>query len=175
VNTLNDGLAWGVFPLLFATTALSLTEMSALVAIYPAVWSICQLVTGPLSDRWGRKWLIVSGMVVQGIALVTIAQTRGVSAWSGALIALGIGTALVYPTLLAAVGDISRPSWRGAAVGVYRLWRDLGYVVGALLAGLVADAFGISPAIVTVGIVTMMSGLLVALRFEESRKVGGAS
>src|SRR5688572_3330003 len=174
VNNLNDGLAWGVFPLLFAAAALSLTEMSALVAIYPAVWGIGQLVTGPLSDRWGRKWLIVSGMVLQGIALLAIAQTRGVVAWSGALIALGIGTALVYPTLLAAVGDIARPSWRGAAVGVYRLWRDLGYVAGALLAGMVADAFGVPAAIGTVGMITIMSGLLVALRFEESRTGGGA-
>jgi MFS family permease len=169
VNNLNDGLAWGVFPLLFAAAALSLAEMSALVAIYPAVWGIGQLVTGPLSDRWGRKWLIVSGMVLQGIALVAIAQTRGVVAWSGALITLGIGTALVYPTLLAAVGDIARPSWRGVAVGVYRLWRDLGYVVGALLAGIVADLFGVPAAIGTVGILTIGSGLLVALRFEESR------
>ena len=170
VNNLNDGLAWGVFPLLFAAAALSLTEMSALVAIYPAVWGICQLVTGPLSDRWGRKWLIVSGMILQGIALLAIAQTRGVVAWSSALIALGVGTALVYPTLLAAVGDIARPSWRGVAVGVYRLWRDLGYVVGALLAGIVADVFGVSAAIATVGILTVGSGILVALRFEESRR-----
>lgn len=171
VNNLNDGLAWGVFPLFFASAALSLTEMSALVAIYPAVWSIGQLVTGPLSDRWGRKWLIVSGMVLQGIALVAIAQTRGVIAWSSALIALGVGTALVYPTLLAAVGDIARPSWRGLAVGVYRLWRDLGYVAGALLAGVVADLFGMSAAIGVVGMVTIMSGLLVAWRFEESLHV----
>jgi MFS family permease len=171
VNNLNDGLAWGVFPLLFAAAALSLGEMSALVAIYPAVWGICQLVTGPLSDRWGRKWLIVSGMVLQGLALVAIAQTRDVVAWSGALIALGVGTALVYPTLLAAVGDIARPSWRGVAVGVYRLWRDLGYVAGALLAGIVADVFGLSAAISTVGIITIMSGLLVALRFEESLRL----
>jgi MFS family permease len=173
VNNLNDGLAWGVFPLLFAAAALSLAEMSALVAIYPAVWGICQLVTGPLSDRWGRKWLIVGGMVVQGMALLAIAHTRDVVAWSGGLIALGIGTALVYPTLLAAVGDIARPSWRGVAVGVYRLWRDLGYVAGALLAGVVADFFGVPVAIGTVGIITIMSGLLVAMRFEESRS-GGA-
>lgn len=169
VNNLNDGLAWGVFPLLFAAAALSLAEMSALVAIYPAVWGICQLVTGPLSDRWGRKWLIVSGMVLQGIALLVIAQMRGVVAWSSALIAMGIGTALVYPTLLAAVGDIARPSWRGVAVGAYRFWRDLGYVVGALLAGMVTDVFGLSAAISAVGMLTMGSGLLVAMRFEESR------
>jgi MFS family permease len=171
VNNLNDGLAWGVFPLLFAAAALSLSQMSAMVAIYPATWGICQLATGPLSDRWGRKWLIVSGMVLQGIALVAIAQTRGLVAWSGALIALGVGTALVYPTLLAAVGDIARPSGRGVAVGVYRLWRDLGYVVGALLAGIVADAFGVSVAIVTVGMLTILSGLVVVFRFEESRSL----
>jgi MFS family permease len=174
VNNLNDGLAWGVFPILFASAALSLTELSALVALYPAVWGVFQLVTGPLSDRWGRKWLIVTGMVLQGIALVAMAKTSGVMAWIPALTALGIGTALVYPTLLAAVGDIARPSWRGTAVGVYRLWRDLGYVAGALLAGMVADAFGVPAAIGTVGIVTILSGLLVALRFEERRTSGGA-
>jgi MFS family permease len=113
-------------------------------------------------------------MVVQGIALLAISRTQEVAAWSGGLIALGIGTALVYPTLLAAVGDIARPSWRGVAVGVYRLWRDLGYVAGALLAGVVADLFGVPVAIGTVGIITIMSGLLVALRFEESRTGGGA-
>jgi len=174
VNNLNDGLAWGVFPLLFAAAALSLRQMSALVAIYPAVWGVCQLWTGPLSDRWGRKWLIVSGMVVQGIALVAIAQTRGVLAWATALIALGVGTALVYPTLLAAVGDIARPSWRGVAVGVYRLWRDLGYVVGALLAGVVADAFGVSAAVGAIGALTIASGLVVAFRFEETRNAEGS-
>ena len=173
VNNLNDGLAWGVFPLLFAGAALSLRQMSALVAIYPAVWGVCQLWTGPLSDRWGRKWLIVTGMVVQGIALVAIARTRGVLAWTIALIALGVGTALVYPTLLAAVGDIARPSWRGAAVGVYRLWRDLGYVVGALLAGIVADVFGVSAAIGVIGALTVASGLVVAFRFAESGNRGG--
>lgn len=175
VNNLNDGLAWGLFPLLFAAGALSLGEMSTLVAIYPAVWGIGQLVTGPLSDRWGRKWLIVTGMAVQGIALLAMPQTQGMIGWSGALIALGVGTALVYPTLLAAVGDIARPSWRGVAVGVYRLWRDLGYVVGAVLAGIVADIFGVAVAIETVGTLTILSGLLVALRFEERRIIGGAS
>ena len=175
VNNLNDGLAWGVFPLLFAAAALSLTEMSVLVAIYPAAWGMCQLVTGPLSDRWGRKWPIVSGMILQGIALIAIARIRDVVAWAWALIALGVGTALVYPTLLAAVGDLAQPSWRGVAVGVYRLWRDLGYVAGALLAGMIADLFGVSTAIGTVGIITMMSGLVVAVRFQESRISGGAT
>ncbi len=173
VNNLNDGLAWGVFPLLFVAAGLSLRESSAMAVVYPAVWGICQLWTGALSDRWGRKWLIVVGMGVQGIALVSIAVTRGLVAWSIALVALGVGTALVYPTLLAAVGDIARPSWRGAAIGVYRFWRDLGYVVGALLAGTIADAFGIAAAIGAVGAMTVASGLLVAVRFTETRAVGG--
>jgi MFS family permease len=168
VNNLNDGLAWGVFPLLFASAGLSLRRTSALVAIYPAVWGLCQLWTGPLSDRWGRKWLIVTGLLVQGSALAAIALTRGVIAWSSALVALGVGTALVYPTLLAAVGDIARPSWRGVTIGVYRFWRDLGYVAGALLAGVIVDAFSVEAAIGSVGMITAASGLLFAIRFNES-------
>ncbi|MEX2154189.1 MAG: MFS transporter [Gemmatimonadaceae bacterium] len=174
VNNLNDGLAWGVFPLLFAGAALSIRNLSALVAIYPAVWGVCQLWTGPLSDRWGRKWLIVTGMVVQGIALIAIALSREPGAWIIGLMALGVGTALVYPTLLAAVGDIARPSWRGSAVGVYRLWRDLGYVAGALLAGVLADAFGVPTAIGAIGAMTIASGLVVGMRFEEARNPEGA-
>lgn len=173
VNNLNDGLAWGVFPLMFVAAGLSLNQTSALAAIYPAVWGICQLWTGALSDRWGRKWLIVAGMAVQGIALLAMAATRGLHAWAGSLVALGLGTALVYPTLLAAVGDIARPPWRGAAVGIYRLWRDLGYVGGALLAGVLADAFGVAVAIAAVGAITMISGAVVAVRFNETRMADG--
>lgn len=172
-NNLNDGLAWGVFPLLFIASGLSVRETAAMAAIYPATWGICQLGTGALSDRWGRKWLIVAGMIVQGVALVSIAVTRGVRAWTIALVALGIGTALVYPTLLAAVGDIARPVWRGALVGVYRLWRDLGYVAGALLAGAIADAFGIAAAIAAIGVVTAVSGLIFGIRFREGSFAGG--
>ena len=167
VNNLNDGLAWGLFPFLFAAAAFSLREMSAMVAIYPAVWGICQLWTGPLSDRLGRKWLIVAGMLAQGIALVSIAASHTPMAWGFALVTLGVGTALVYPTLLAAVSDIARPSWRGVAIGVYRLWRDLGYVVGALLAGILADIFSISVAIFAIGALTIASGLVFATRFRE--------
>jgi MFS family permease len=169
VNNLNDGLAWGALPLLFAAASLDVAKISALAAIYPAVWGFGQLATGPLADRWSRKWLIVAGMVVQGIALVVIAMTRNVAMWAVALVALGIGTALVYPTLLAAVGDVSRPSWRASAVGVYRFWRDLGYAIGALLAGFVADVFGLSAAIITVGALTVASGLVVSIRYEQSR------
>lgn len=164
VNNLNDGLAWGVFPLMFVASGLTLRETSLLAAVYPATWSICQLATGPLSDRWGRKRPIVAGMVLQGLALIVITRVSGFVAWSGALVALGIGTALVYPSLLAAIGDIAHPSWRGVAVGVYRLWRDLGYVVGALVAGVLVDALGTSPAIAIVGAITIASGIVVAIR-----------
>jgi MFS family permease len=169
VNNLNDGLAWGVFPLMFTASGLSLREMSGLAAVYPATWGVLQLATGPLSDRWGRKRPIVAGMLLQGAALVGIAMSGGVAAWSAALAALGLGTALVYPTLLAAVGDLAHPSWRGLAVGVYRLWRDLGYVVGALLAGALSDLLGASFAISIIGVLTASSGVVVAIRLHEPR------
>ena len=171
VNNLNDGLAWGVFPLLFTTSGLTLRETSLLAAIYPVTWSICQLATGPLSDRWGRKHPIVAGMLLQGAALISMTLVSGFTPWAVALVALGVGTALVYPTLLAAIGDIAQPSWRGIAVGVYRLWRDLGYVVGALLAGILTDVFGIPAAINGIGLLTMFSGIVVALRLNETREI----
>src|SRR5215510_9856369 len=121
VNNLNDGLAWGVFPLLFTASGLSLQATSVLAAIYPATWGICQLATGPMSDRVGRKRPIVAGMLLQAGALVSMTIVSGFTSWAVALIVLGIGTALVYPTLIAAVGDIAHPTWRGVGVGVYRL------------------------------------------------------
>jgi MFS family permease len=169
VNNLNDGLAWGLFPLIFVNAGLSLRTTSVLTAIYPATWGVCQVWTGGLSDRLGRKWLIVTGMVLQGLALAAMPLWRGARPWAVALVALGIGTALVYPTLLAAVSDIARPSARGATVGVYRLWRDLGYVAGALLAGALADAIGMMGAIGVVAALTVFSGLVVALRLNTRR------
>jgi MFS family permease len=156
-----------VFPLLFIASGLSLRETSVLAAIYPATWGVLQLGTGPLSDSLGRKPLIVAGMLLQGAALVGIALFSGLAAWSIALVALGFGTALVYPTLLAAVGDLAEPSWRGAAVGVYRLWRDFGYVAGALLAGVLSDLLGTSVAIAVIGVLTASSGIVVVIRFRE--------
>ena len=146
VNNLNDGLAWGLFPLLYATAGLSLDQIGALAALYPAVWGLGQLATGPLSDRYGRKPFIVAGMLLQGAALAWIATADTVTAWALAAVLLGAGTALVYPTLLAAVGDVAHPAWRARAVGVYRLWRDGGFAIGALLAGILADAYGIRTA-----------------------------
>jgi MFS family permease len=168
VNNLNDGMAWGLFPVVFAAAGMNLAQVGVLAAVYPATWGMFQLVTGALSDRTGRKPLIVWGMWIQaaGIALVTMGSTFGGFA-SGAVM-LGIGTAMVYPTLLAAIGDVAHPSWRGSAVGVYRLWRDLGYAIGALLAGLTADAFGLQAAMWLIAALTCVSGAVSAVRMAET-------
>lgn len=168
VNNLNDGVAWGLFPIFFAAAGLSLREIGLLAFIYPATWGIMQLWTGALSDRIGRKWLIAAGMIVQAVALIAIPAGGGMAWWlvTGSL--LGVGTAMVYPTLLATIGDVAQPSWRARAVGVYRLWRDLGYAVGALTAGLLADVFGMAAAIVAIGVLTGASGLIVAARMPET-------
>ncbi len=168
VNNLNDGVAWGLFPLFFAAAGLSISEIGMLAFIYPATWGVVQLLTGALSDRVGRKWLIVGGMFVQGAALIAMVFVQGVAQWlvTGAL--LGVGTAMAYPTLLAVIGDVAHPSWRSSAVGVYRFWRDSGYVVGALLAGVLADAYGMAVAIAGVGCLTLASGLVAAVRMPET-------
>lgn len=167
VNNLNDGMAWGLFPVVFAAAGMSLAQIGVLAAIYPAVWGACQLATGALSDRIGRKGLIVAGMWVQatGIAIITVTSLF-VGFVAGAVL-LGIGTAMVYPTLLAAIGDVVNPAWRASTVGVYRFWRDLGYAIGALLSGLVADAFGIAAAMWLVAALTFMSGAIVAVRMRK--------
>ena len=168
VNNLNDGLAWGLFPLLFAAGGLTTGRIGALVALYPAVWSVGQLVTGSLSDRVGRKPLIVGGMLLQGGAIGLVAAATGFGAWAVGTVLLGAGTAMVYPTLLAAVGDVAHPSWRASSVGVYRFWRDAGFAVGALLAGAIADAAGLRAAIWSVAGLTAASGVVVAVRMYET-------
>ena len=170
VNNLNDGLAWGIFPLFFARAGLSVSRIGVLAALYPAVWGLGQLVTGALSDRIGRKWLIAGGMWTQALAIGLIAAVRGFWPWALGAILLGAGTAMVYPTLLAAIGDVAHPAWRASAVGVYRLWRDGGFAIGALLAGLVADLLGIAAAIWVVAALTAASGLIVALRMYETHR-----
>jgi MFS family permease len=170
VNNLNDGLAWGLFPLLFAAAGLSLTQIGALAALYPAVWGLGQLITGTLSDRYGRKPFIVGGMLLQGLALAIVAIGHTFPVWAMALVLLGAGTAMVYPTLLAAIGDVAHPTWRARAVGVYRLWRDGGFAVGALLAGIIADLAGIRAATWTIAALTAASGLYAAARMYETRR-----
>ena len=168
VNNLNDGMAWGLFPLIFTAAGLGLAEIGWLAALYPAVWGASQLVTGALSDRVGRKWLIAGGMFVQALGIAAVATGSAMPAFVLGQVLLGLGTAMVYPTLLAAIGDVAHPSWRASSVGVYRLWRDLGYAIGALLAGIVADAFGITAAVWLVGAVTLASGAVVGVRMRET-------
>jgi MFS family permease len=168
VNNLNDGMAWGLFPLFYAGAGLSLERIGWLAAIYPAVWGIGQLFTGALSDRVGRKWLIAGGMWVQATGIASIVMSSELPGFIVGAVVLGVGTAMVYPTLLAAIADVAHPSWRASAVGVYRLWRDLGYAIGALLAGITADALGIGAAIWLVAGVTFLSGLVVAVRMRET-------
>ena len=168
VNNLNDGLAWGLFPLLFVSHGLSVGQVGVLAALYPAVWGVGQLVTGALSDRIGRKWLIATGMWVQAAALGLVAIDTTFSSWALAAVLLGAGTAMVYPTLLAVIGDVAHPAWRARSVGVYRLWRDGGFAVGALLAGVLADAYGMLTAIWVVAALTGVSGVLVAVRMYET-------
>jgi MFS family permease len=164
VNNLNDGLAWGLFPLFFAAQGLPVERIGMLAAAYPVTWGIGQLATGALSDRWGRKRPIAAGMGLQGVSLLWMARVSGFELWLAASVLLGLGTALVYPTLLAAVGDAAHPAWRAQAVGVYRFWRDAGYAAGAIVAGTVADRWSAGSAIALVGTVTLASAAVVAWR-----------
>jgi MFS family permease len=167
VNNLNDGMSWGVFPLFFNTFGLGVDRIGVLKAVYPAVWGVLQIITGPLSDRWGRKGLIVAGMWVQAGGIFATLWGRSFGWWLLGSVLLGLGTAMVYPSLIAAVSDASHPSWRARSLSVYRFWRDLGYAVGALSAGVIADAFGLYWAIGSAGILTFLSGVVVASSMRE--------
>src|SRR6185436_9716146 len=175
VNNLNDGLAWGLFPIFFANTGMSIGRIGVLAALYPAVWGLGQLYTGGLSDRIGRKPLIVGGMFTQAVAIAWIAATGSFAAWAIGAMVLGAGTAMVYPTLLAAIGDVAHPTWRARSVGVYRLWRDGGFAIGALLAGIVADLISIPAAIYAVAALTAASGMVAAVRMYETHARRDAS
>ena len=168
VNNLNDGLAWGLFPIFFVEAGLSIGRIGVLAAIYPAVWGLGQLYTGGLSDRIGRKPLIVGGMLTQGAAIAWIAAANSFAAWAIGAMVLGAGTAMVYPTLLAAIGDGAHPPWRARSIGVYRLWRDGGFAIGALVAGILADLISIPAAIYAVAGLTAASGIVVAVRMYET-------
>ena len=168
VNNLNDGMAWGLFPLFFAAANLSLERIGLLAAIYPGTWGVVQLATGALSDRIGRKWLIATGMWVQAAGISVVILSRAFTGFATGSALLGIGTAMVYPTLLAAIGDVAAPAWRASSVGVYRLWRDLGYALGALLAGLAADVLGLAGAMWVIAALTTASGLVAAVRLRET-------
>ncbi len=174
VNNLNFGLSWGLFPILFATTGMSVERIGILVAVYPAVWGAGQILTGALSDRWGRKHLITAGMLTQAAALALIAAADDFGWWMAASALLGAGTAMVYPTLLAAIGDVAHPLWRARAVGIYRLWRDSGYAAGAIVGGIVADVWGLRAAVWAAAAITVASGVVVAVRMYETHPRLGA-
>lgn len=168
VNNLNDGMVWGLVPLLLTGFGVSLANIALVAATYPAVWGLGQLFTGALSDRWGRKWLIAGGMWVQAVGIGLFVLAQALPGWLAAATLLGLGTAMVYPTLIAAVSDVAHPVWRGTAVGVYRLWRDLGFAAGGVVTGLLADLFNLSIAIAAVAGLTLASGLLVAWVMRET-------
>jgi MFS family permease len=170
VNNLNDGMSWGIFPLFFVSFGLGVERIGVLKAVYPATWGILQVATGPLSDRWGRKGLVVGGMWVQSAGLFLTALTRSFEWWLVGSLLLGLGTAMVYPSLIAAVSDASHPTWRARSLSVYRFWRDLGYAIGALSAGLIADRFGLASAINSTAALTFISGLAAAVLMREPRR-----
>lgn len=167
INNLNDGMSWGVFPLFFSAFGLGVERIGILKAVYPFIWGVLQVATGPLSDRIGRKRLIVSGLWVQAVGMFLILATRSFGWWFLGSVIMGLGTAMVYPTLIAAVSDFSQPAWRARSLSVYRFWRDLGYAVGALLAGVIADTLGFSWAIGLVAALTFFSGAVVAISMRE--------
>ena len=173
VNNLNDGMSWGIFPLFFAAHAVSIENIGIIKAVYPGTWAVAQLATGALSDRWGRKGLIVWGMWVQALGLVVIGSGEAAPLFYGLAgsVLLGLGTAMVYPTLLAAIGDIAHPIWRARSLSVYRFWRDMGYAIGALIAGVVADLFGFVWSIHLAGLLTFLSGVYAWRNLRETLRV----
>jgi MFS family permease len=175
VNNAVDGLAWAFLPLLFASEGVSVAGIGVLAALYPGVWCVAQLFTGAWSDRVGRKPLIVAGMLLQGVALALMAGGTGFALWAGGAVLVGLGTALVYPTLIAAVGDVAHPRWRATAVGVYRLWRDTGYVVGGIVGGVVADALDVRAAVWAMAVLSAVSGVVVAARMTASNSPARAA
>jgi MFS family permease len=168
VNNLNDVVIWGLLPLLALKAGVSVAEAATLGGVYLGVWGSSQLITGPLSDRIGRKILITGGLRVQAIGIVLFALSSGQQTWLLATAMMGLGTGMVYPTLLAAISDLAHPSWRASALGVYRLWRDSGYAFGALAGGVLADVFGIHLAIATIALLTAFSGLVTFILLPET-------
>ena len=167
VTNLNDGMSWGIYPIFFSSYGLGVAAIGVIKAVYPAVWGVLQPIVGPLSDRIERKRLIVGGMTVQAFRIWLTVLLPTYEWWIVAAVLQGIGTAMVYPVLIAAVSDVAHPQWRASSLGVYRLWRDLGYAAGALLAGLISDFFGMGAAIHAIAAITMLSGLVAAFRMYE--------
>jgi MFS family permease len=173
-NNLNDGMVWGLFPLLLVSRGFDLHETGIIVATYPAVWSLGQLYTGKLADKYCKKTLLFAGMFVQGIALLGMVNANTFSAFIALSSLLGIGTAIVYPTFLAAISDYTHPDQRPDSIGIFRLWRDLGYAVGAILTGLIADSFGLVAPVLAIGLLTILSALIVKFRMSCENRIDKA-
>jgi len=170
VNNLNDGMVWGLFPLLLVSKGFDLHETGIIVATYPAIWGLGQLYTGKLADKYCKKKLLFIGMLMQGIALLAMIWANSFSWFLALSTLLGIGTAIVYPTFLAAISDYTHPDQRPKSIGIFRLWRDLGYAIGAILTGLIADSFGLVAPILAIGLLTVVSSLIVRFRMSCARE-----
>lgn len=164
INNLNDGMIWGLFPILLLSKGFSANELATIIAIYPSVWGLSQLFTGKLADHFAKKALLFWGMFVQGLAILGLVWAQSFFAFAALSVVLGLGTAVVYPTFLAAIADNTHPSQRAQSIGVYRLWRDLGYAVGALLTGILADIWSLDTAIYAIGLLTIFSALVILVR-----------
>lgn len=167
VNNLNDGMVWGIFPILLASRNFSLEEIGVIVAIYPAIWGFGQLFTGKMGDVYSKKWMLFIGMLIQAIALLTMLWGYSFIHFTLLSVILGIGTALVYPTFMSAIAEHTHPEQRAKSIGVFRLWRDLGYAFGAVLTGVIADIWGVLPAVGVVGVLTTISALIIAVRMKN--------
>lgn len=167
VNNLNDGMIWGLLPILLFSLDFDTKKIGFIAAIYPAVWGIGQLFTGKMSDIYSKKKMLFWGMLLQGVAIIAITFTSNFNSLAFIAAILGFGTALVYPTFLAAIAETTTPTQRAESIGVFRLWRDLGYAIGAILSGIIADIFGIEYAIITIGIITIFSSLVIKFRMTE--------
>jgi len=164
VNNLNDGMIWGLLPVLLISRGFELGEVGKIAAIYPIIWGVGQLVTGKMADHFSKKWMLFWGMLVQGIAILGLIWAESISVYVLLSVVLGLGTAVVYPTFLTAIASGSHPIQRAESLGTFRFWRDLGYAIGALISGIMADQFGINSAVGMIGIVTLISSLIIAFR-----------
>ena len=166
-NNLNDGMMWGLLPILLYSLSFSIAEIGILAAVYPTIWGLGQLFTGALGDKYSKKLLLVLGMLIQAIGIFMIAYSTSYQTIFIAAVLLGIGTALVYPVFLAAIADYTHPEQRAECIGVYRLWRDLGYAIGALSSGIIADIYGLQTAFIVIGFVTLIAGIQISVRMRD--------
>lgn len=169
VNNLNDGMIWGLFPVILVVEGMQLEKIGILTAVYPAVWGIGQLFTGKMADHFSKKRMLFIGMLIQGLAILLIPFSQGFGLYFSISVILGLGTALVYPTFLAAIAEVTSPIQRAESIGTFRLWRDLGYAIGAVLSGVVADVFGVGYAIAMIGLITVGSSLIIKFRMSDMK------